>query len=746
MRPTRTPLAAVVASLALILGTPEVLAAPPPQKQPDDPVTAHAESRWLKGNLHTHSLWSDGNDYPEMIVDWYARNGYQFLALSDHNTLSQGPRWMGVKEANKRAKEDGFARYLRRFGDAWVETRTEGGVEQVRLKPLGEFRHLFERPGRFLLVQGEEITDKFEKKPIHMNASNVLEVIKPQGGRSVVEVMTNDLAAVEEQAKRLGRPILGHLNHPNFGYAITAEELAMVTKERFFEVYNGHPEVHHLGDEAHAGVERMWDVINTLRIGEMKAAPVSGLATDDSHNYFGTGGSSPGRGWIVVRSRFLTPESVIKGIEAGDFYASSGVNLKDVHYSPDSKALELEIEPRQGARYTTRFVGTLKSYDPARKPVLGKGGMPLPVTQRYSDGVGKVLASVEGLKATYRLTGEELYVRAVVTSDQPPENPSFPDQKAQAWTQPVGWEGRIAQVGAEADGPKRPEIRKLGTLDLDMVEATPVVFKDRLHRFEYVRKDYKANTTGDSYFRFIDVETGKASPAFAHGYDLGCAYAEGGSMWAFGVDHWDGTRVVAFKSDDLEHWETSPALELPGWGLFNTSVGKAGDRYVMAIEVGKPPEVVGVPFTSRFAESKDLKAWKLLPEECVFTKERYSACPSIRHFDGWFYMTYLEARPGPRYETYIVRSKDLIRWEASPLNPILVASDGDKAIANPNLTDGQRKLIAGAVDRNNSDVDFCEYRGKTIITYSWGNQQGTEFLAGAVYEGTLASFLKGYFP
>src|SRR5438874_1811301 len=28
--------------------------------------------RWWKGNLHTHTLWSDGDDYPEMVVDWYA--------------------------------------------------------------------------------------------------------------------------------------------------------------------------------------------------------------------------------------------------------------------------------------------------------------------------------------------------------------------------------------------------------------------------------------------------------------------------------------------------------------------------------------------------------------------------------------------------------------------------------------------------------------------------------------------------
>nr|MBA3762074.1 hypothetical protein [Chthoniobacterales bacterium] len=31
--------------------------------------------RWWKGNLHTHSLWSDGDDYPEMIVEWYKGHG-----------------------------------------------------------------------------------------------------------------------------------------------------------------------------------------------------------------------------------------------------------------------------------------------------------------------------------------------------------------------------------------------------------------------------------------------------------------------------------------------------------------------------------------------------------------------------------------------------------------------------------------------------------------------------------------------
>jgi alpha-L-fucosidase len=304
----------------------------------------------------------------------------------------------------------------------------------------------------------------------------------------------------------------------------------------------------------------------------------------------------------------------------------------------------------------------------------------------------------------------------------------------------------LADRGSLADGPHPPLICKLGTLDLDMVEMTPVVFRDWLYRFEYVRKDYHANKTGDSYFRFIDVETGKETPAFAKGYDLGCAYAEGGTMWAFGVDDWDGENIAVFRSTDLEHWEQRPALKLPGWGLFNTSVCKADDRYVMAIEVGKPPEVVGVPFTMRFAESRNLLDWKLLPEACVYTKERYSACPALRFLDGWFYMLYLEARPGPNYETHIVRSKDLIRWEPSPFNPVLKASPEDKLIASPKLNADQRAKIARAVDLNNSDVDLCEFRGKTIITYSWGNQQGAEFLAQAAYDGSLASFLKGFFP
>ncbi|PYJ82179.1 MAG: hypothetical protein DME22_19325, partial [Verrucomicrobia bacterium] len=206
--------------------------------------------RWWKGNLHTHSLWSDGDDYPEMIVDWYKQHDYQFLALSDHNILLQGNKW--IEATNNRGGAVALEKYLKRFGTNWVQLGEAKGKQQVRLKTLSEFRRLFEEPGHFLLIQNEEITDQYGLKPVHVNATNLRDLIEPQGGNSVLEVIQNDVNAVFEQHRRTGQPMFPHLNHPNFGWAVTAEDFMQVKGERFFEVYNGHPAVRNEGDATHA--------------------------------------------------------------------------------------------------------------------------------------------------------------------------------------------------------------------------------------------------------------------------------------------------------------------------------------------------------------------------------------------------------------------------------------------------------------------------------------------------------------
>src|SRR5438034_4324620 len=150
--------------------------------------------QWWKGNLHTHSLWSDGDDYPEMIVDWYKQHGYQFLALSDHNVLLEGK--VAIHAATNHGGGEVLAKYVRRFGTNWVEQREEKDKLLVRLKTLNEFRRLFEEPNRFLLIPSEEITDVCKPWHIHVNATNVRELIKPQGGSNVLAVMQNNVNAV----------------------------------------------------------------------------------------------------------------------------------------------------------------------------------------------------------------------------------------------------------------------------------------------------------------------------------------------------------------------------------------------------------------------------------------------------------------------------------------------------------------------------------------------------------------------
>ena len=291
-----------------------------------------------------------------------------------------------------------------------------------------------------------------------------------------------------------------------------------------------------------------------------------------------------------------------------------------------------------------------------------------------------------------------------------------------------------------------PKIRKLGTIDCDMVETTPVVFQGKLYRFEYVRdKYYKPNTTGDSYFRFIHVASGEATPAFAAGYHLGSAYVEGDTVYVHGVTKWGKPTIAVFWSKDLKTWQSQTAIEIPGWGIYNTSVCKGDGKYVMAIEVGEPPEEVGARFTIRFATSKNLLDWELTASDRVYSRQKYTACPALRFLDGEYYMVYLESYPG-YWAPHIIRSKDLVTWEESPFKPIMKHSDEDKRIANPKLTEEQRERIAKAVNVNNSDLDFCEFEGKTIILYSWGDQHGIEHLAEAVFDGAEAELLRGFFP
>jgi hypothetical protein len=214
--------------------------------------------------------------------------------------------------------------------------------------------------------------------------------------------------------------------------------MAPIRGEKFFEVYNGHPGVNNAGDKDHASTDRIWDVVLTKRLAELKLPVVFGLATDDGHNYhkIPSRAAEPGRGWVMVLASALAPDALIDAMEAGRFYASSGVSLASVTSS--SEGLSLKVKPDDGEMYVIEFIGTRRGYDPESKPVLTPAGDPIEhVTRRYSDDIGQVFARVEGTEAQYRFTGDEFYVRARVTSTRKHPNPSVLGEFERAWCQPV---------------------------------------------------------------------------------------------------------------------------------------------------------------------------------------------------------------------------------------------------------------------------------------------------------------------
>jgi hypothetical protein len=401
-----------------------------------DVLSEDGSRQWFKGNLHTHSLWSDGDNYLEMIALWYRDRDYDFLCFTDHNVLAQSKnRWVDI--AKKPTGKDALRKLKKRFPEGWVDERVTDGRTEVRLKTFSEVNAKVGQPGKFLLIQGEEVTDRFGKYPVHLCAANVKDLIPPMGGDSVSDTIQKNVNALISQRERTGQSMMIHLNHPNFGYAVTAEDLMRIRGEKFFEVYNGHPGVNNSGDDQHASTERMWDIILTKRLAEFQLPVMYGLATDDGHNYHGIPSrkSEPGRGWVMVLAEALDPESMIPAMERGDFYSTSGVTLTKVVSSSKGLSVEVKVEP--DVDYKIEFIGTESGYDKTSEPVLDKKGKEILATRKYSKDIGKVFAKHAGASASYSFSGNEIYVRARITSSRKHVNPSEVDDYEQAWVQPV---------------------------------------------------------------------------------------------------------------------------------------------------------------------------------------------------------------------------------------------------------------------------------------------------------------------
>lgn len=246
--------------------------------------------------------------------------------------------------------------------------------------------------GKFLLIAGQEVTQRIadsthadKLRQAHVNALGASRVIMPQGekglarGISMREGYDINISAIRSAGG------IAQVNHPNFRWSARLSDLLSLPDSTLLEVMNAHTGVNNDGDGVSApSTEALWDSL--LSRGKILFA----VGDDDAHSFRPADGDAydltrPGRSWIMVRADTLSAASILSGIRRGDFYASTGVTLKT--YVANQKDVRVTMQPVYDARYRTEFIGKN----------------------------GKILATVHGLEASYKIRGSEGYVRVRIT-------------------------------------------------------------------------------------------------------------------------------------------------------------------------------------------------------------------------------------------------------------------------------------------------------------------------------------------
>src|SRR6185295_16673132 len=234
----------------------QVLVSPPPIQpmpvlapEPMAPVVgAHFVrtfdvSAFRRGNIHTHSNRSDGDSDPYEVYSWYRDHGYDFVAITDHNTFTN---------------------------------------------PI-DFK-ILEKHG-FIMLGGEEVTMRGAGRQVHVNA--LCTDHKIPGGKFATagDALTHGVRQIVDGGG------IALINHPNFTWGLKPEDLPAAVGARLFEIQSGHPLVHTLGGGSRPSHEALWDMGLTAGLDFM------GVAVDDAHHLHDLNRkltSVPGRAWIEV--------------------------------------------------------------------------------------------------------------------------------------------------------------------------------------------------------------------------------------------------------------------------------------------------------------------------------------------------------------------------------------------------------------------------------------------------------------
>ncbi len=318
-------------------------------------IAQETGQRWYRGNTHAHTLNSDGDSPPDVVVRWYKAHGYDFTFVTDHEFITD------VAPLN---------------AALWTD-------------------------GTFLVISGQEVTQRVADaahpdgwRQAHVNALGTTAVIRPFGERNIARDMTIAATYARHVAAIRAAGGVSQINHPNYRWSVHLSEMVGLPDSTLFELWNAHVFVNNLGGADSVGnrmpaTDALWDSLLT------RGKLVFGVASDDSHSFRpeeaeNPEATRPGRAWVMVRAASLTRDAILAALGRGDFYSSTGVTLRA--YSADAREIRLEIEPSNDRRFLIEFIGrggrvlSTATHTTAQYAISGTEGY---VRVRISDSSGR---------------------------------------------------------------------------------------------------------------------------------------------------------------------------------------------------------------------------------------------------------------------------------------------------------------------------------------------------------------------
>ncbi len=248
-----------------------------------------------KGNLHMHTVRSDGRLTPEQLVDEYKKRGYDFVSISDHEVY-----WNSTELDSK---------------DFLVLGGTESSIRMDRKRPwLLEYVN----GGHTYMHYGCLMDETEPGEAPYFDHDQFVPRMIDRGLDSWNEAV--------QELRRHGNVVF--VNHPD--WSRLDPNILLATEGCLgIEIWNS-GNVNGCGGKDDAAV---WDYC--LRYGKRMYV----VAGDDAHGI----GPAMGMSFVKVAADHLDKKELLQAIKKGEFYASTGPEFQDIRV--ENGVLKMRFSP-----------------------------------------------------------------------------------------------------------------------------------------------------------------------------------------------------------------------------------------------------------------------------------------------------------------------------------------------------------------------------------------------------------------